>query len=203
MNIVNIGKDLYLKGRIGWKGLSKDEYLDHSDYKIINATALMDGYVDWNNCGFISKERYEESEEIKLQENDILISKDGTIGKIGYVKGLTIPCTVASGVFVLRNIKTDILDTDYLYHYLKSGLFKSFIERNKSIGSTIHHLYQRDLEELIIDFPSKEKQIKVSAILNNLDSQIERNNAMVQKLLSFVYTICCISRKKGELRYAC
>lgn len=46
----------------------------------------MDGFIDWDNCGFISKERYEESEEIMLKENDILISKDGTIGKIGYVK---------------------------------------------------------------------------------------------------------------------
>ena len=39
MNRLNVGKDLYLKGRIGWRGLSKDEYLKTSDYKIINATA--------------------------------------------------------------------------------------------------------------------------------------------------------------------
>lgn len=63
---LNLGRDLYLKGRIGWKGLSKDEYLTNSDYKIINATALMDGYVDWNNCGFITEDRYEESPEIML-----------------------------------------------------------------------------------------------------------------------------------------
>ena len=86
MSKLNLGNDLYLKGRIGWRGLSKDEYLDYSNYKIINATSLMDGYVDWSKCGYISKERYEESEEIMLQENDILISKDGTLGKIGYVK---------------------------------------------------------------------------------------------------------------------
>ena len=127
MNKLNLGRDLYLKGRIGWRGLSKEEYLEKSDYKIINASALMDGYVDWNNCGFISKERYEESAEIMLRENDILISKDGTLGKIGYVKGLTLPCTVSSGVFVLRNTLTDFLDFDYLYHVLKSNIFKSFI----------------------------------------------------------------------------
>lgn len=29
-----------LKGRIGWKGLSKDEYLERSNFRIINGTAL-------------------------------------------------------------------------------------------------------------------------------------------------------------------
>ena len=123
MSKLNLGKDLYIKGRIGWRGLSKNEYLKKSKYRIINATALMDGFIDWDNCGFISKERYEESEEIMLKENDILISKDGTIGKIGYVKNMKDPCTVASGIFVVRNTKPEILDFDYLYHILKSNIF--------------------------------------------------------------------------------
>ena len=110
---LNVGRDLYLKGRIGWRGLSKDEYLAESEFRIINATALMDGYVDWENCGFISEERYEESPEIMLQEGDILISKDGTLGKIGYVKNLPFKCTVASGIFVLRNTIPELLNFDY------------------------------------------------------------------------------------------
>ena len=135
MTKFNLGTDLYVKGRIGWRGLSKSEYLKNSDYRIINATALMDGYVDWDNCGYITKERYEESNEIMLRENDILISKDGTLGKIGYVKGLTKPTTVASGIFVLRNTIPNELDFDYLYHILKSNIFKEFIFRNKAQGS--------------------------------------------------------------------
>ncbi len=166
---LNLGRDLYLKGRIGWKGLSKDEYLTNSDYKIINATALMDGYVDWNNCGFITEDRYEESPEIMLQEGDILISKDGTLGKIGYVKGLTTPCTVASGIFVLRNSIPEKLNFDYLYHVLKSNIFKDFIQRNKSLGSTILHLYQRDLENFELELPSLEHQNSISRILNAIE----------------------------------
>ena len=130
MNRLNLGKDLYIKGRIGWRGLNKNEYLSSSEYRIINATALMDRYIDWDNCGYISKERFEESKEIMLKEEDILISKDGTIGKIGYVKNLKVPCTVASGIFVVRNICKEKIDSDYLYHLLKSNIFKDFIRRN-------------------------------------------------------------------------
>ena len=189
MSKLNIGNDLYLKGRIGWRGLSKDEYLKTGDYKIINATALMDGYIDWDNCGFISKERYEESFEIMLQENDILISKDGTLGKIGFVKNLSTPCTIASGIFLLRNTIPEKLDFDYLYHVLKSDIFKDFIRRNKADGSTINHLYQRDLANFEIDLPDIETQKKISNILNELDNKVTNNNAINSELEAMAKTI--------------
>lgn len=189
MSKLNLGNDLYIKGRIGWKGLSKDEYLEKSDYKIINATALMDGYIDWNNCGYITRERYEESEEIMLCENDILISKDGTLGKIGYVKNLTLPATVASGIFVLRNTIPNILDFDYLYHILKSNIFKDFIRRNKAEGSTINHLYQRDLNNFEIDLPPITIQKKIAGVLNDLDDKIANNNGIISELESVAKTL--------------
>lgn len=186
---LNIGKDLYLKGRIGWRGLSKNEYLEKSNYKIINATALMDKYINWNNCGYISKERYEESEEIMLKEKDILISKDGTLGKIGYVKDIQLPCTVASGIFVLRNTIPEKLNFDYLYHLLKSNVFKDFINRNKATGSTISHLYQRDLENFEINLPEYNIQCKIASILNSLDNKIELNNKINNELEAMAKSI--------------
>ncbi|MBQ2873222.1 MAG: restriction endonuclease subunit S [Bacilli bacterium] len=180
MNRLNLGKDLYIKGRIGWRGLNKNEYLSSSEYRIINATALMDRYIDWDNCGYISKERFEESKEIMLKEEDILISKDGTIGKIGYVKNLKVPCTVASGIFVVRNICKEKIDSDYLYHLLKSNIFKDFIRRNKSEGSTINHLYQRDLENFEITLPSLSEQKKISNLLNIIDEEIKLKDSFVK-----------------------
>lgn len=188
-NILNLGKDLYIKGRIGWKGLKKEEYLDSGDFKIINATALEDGYIDWDNCGFITKERYEESPEIMLQEDDILISKDGTLGKIGYVKNMKTPCSVASGIFVLRNSSKEKVNFDYLYHLLTSHIFKDFIKRNKAEGSTINHLYQRDLENFEINLPDLEVQEKVAFVLNSIDRKIQNNNKQIQTLESLAKTI--------------
>jgi type I restriction enzyme, S subunit len=189
MTKFNLGTDLYVKGRIGWRGLSKSEYLKNSDYRIINATALMDGYVDWDNCGYITKERYEESNEIMLRENDILISKDGTLGKIGYVKGLTKATTVASGIFVLRNTIPNKLDFDYLYHILKSNIFKDFIFRNKAQGSTINHLYQRDLENFTLDLPPLDVQHKIAGILNAIDSKIENNLNIADNVDNYIKAI--------------
>ena len=151
---VHLGDYLYIKGRIGWKGLKKSEYLNHSDYRIINGESLTTSGIDWNKAGYISKERYKESPEIMLQIGDILLSKDGTIGKIGYVDRLDSPTSVASGIFVIRNTKPDIISTPFIYYLLKSSIFNAFVA-GRTEGSVIPHLYQKDFMEFEFPLPSK------------------------------------------------
>ena len=170
-----LGEYLYIKGRIGWKGLKKDEYLNKSPYRIINGESLTEKGIEWSKAGFITKERYDESPEIMLEINDILLSKDGTIGKIGFVKELLSPTTVASGIFVIRNIKPEIIDTMFIYHFLRSSKFKNFIKM-RTEGSVIPHLYQKDFEELNFPLPPLPTQQKIAAILSSLDDKIELNN---------------------------
>ena len=149
---VSLGDYLYIKGRIGWKGLKKSEYLSDSNYRIINGESLTMSGIDWNKAGYISKERYDESPEIMLEIGDILLSKDGTIGKIGYVDELERPTTVASGIFVIRNLRKDVLSTHFVYYLLKSRLFKAFIA-SRTEGSVIPHLYQKDFVEFLFPLP--------------------------------------------------
>ena len=95
--------------------------------------------------------------------------------------------------------------------YLKDGFDKMYAYylltilklQDRAKGSAQPFLTYNMLEDINISVLPYEKQVKIGKILSDLDMQIERNNAMVQKLLSFVYTICCISHKKGELQYAC
>lgn len=178
---VKLGEYLYIKGRIGWKGLKKDEYLPHGNYRIINGEALTINGINWNKTGYISKERYEESPEIMLQPNDILLSKDGTIGKIGYITELEKPTSVASGIFVIRNEKPEIIDTKFIYYFLKSPYFKSFVSM-RTEGSVIPHLYQKDFVE--IDFPlyKIEIQKKIVSILQSIDDKIVVNSKINRNL---------------------
>ena len=151
---VCLGDYLYIKGRIGWKGLKKEEYLPSSNFRIINGESLTKKGIDWDKAGYISEERYEESPEIMLQRGDILLSKDGTIGKIGYIDELSLPTSVASGIFVIRNQKPKIISTTFIYYLLKSRLFMGFIAA-RTEGSVIPHLYQKDFMQF--EFPLPEK----------------------------------------------
>lgn len=183
MKFSKIGDSLYIKGRIGWKGLKRSEYLKNGDYRIINATSIVAGEVDWADTGYISKQRYDESPEIMLQNNDILISKDGTIGKVGLVSELSSPSTVASGVFVVRNLNHDKWNTKYLYYYFRSIYFKNFIESRKE-GSVIPHLYQRDFEQLDIPEYSLMIQNKIVNIIDSLTVKIRINNKINDNLVA-------------------
>ena len=171
---VKLGDYLYIKGRIGWKGLKKDEYLESSDYRIINGESLTKDGIDWRKAGYISAERYDESPEIMLQTGDILLSKDGTIGKIGYVDRLDSPSTVASGIFVIRNIKPDIISTPFIYYLLKSKLFTAFIA-SRTEGSVIPHLYQKDFMEFMIPLPNAQEMNQFDSLTSPLFATIVKN----------------------------
>lgn len=191
---VKLGDYLYIKGRIGWKGLKKSEYLSISNYRIINGESLTLSGIDWNKAGYISAERYEESPEIMLSIGDILLSKDGTIGKIGYVDKLDAPTSVASGIFVIRNTRQSEISTQFIYYLLKSKLFKAFIA-SRTEGSVIPHLYQKDFMEFEFQLPSP-VDMKIfddttadmfSLVFSNLNENerlIHLRDALLSKLMS-------------------
>lgn len=156
----------YLKARVGWKGLRSDEFLDEGFAYLLTGTDIKNGIVDWQNSYFIDKVRYDDDPFIQLQEDDLLITKDGTIGKIAIVDKLEKPTCLNSGVFVLRTTGSS-WQTKYLFNILASNIFKSFIDFT-SYGSTILHLYQNVFNEFQFPLPSLEEQ---SAIVNYLDSK--------------------------------
>lgn len=182
-NTEKLGEFLYIKGRIGWKGLKKNEYLSDGNYRIINGESLTKDGIDWKKAGFISKERYDESPEIMLQNGDILISKDGTIGKLGFVKNLEIPSTVASGIFVLRNLKPEMINTRFIYNFLTSIYFKNFII-SRTEGSVIPHLYQKDFVDFDFPLPSLQEQNKIVDILDTISHKIEVNKMINNNLVA-------------------
>ena len=180
-NTVKLGEYLYIKGRIGWKGLKKKEYLKKSGFRIINGESLTENGIDWNRAGYISKERYDESPEIMLQQGDILISKDGTIGKVGYIGLLDMPTTVASGIFVIRNQMTEIINTRFIYYFFHSRYFKNFITM-RTEGSVIPHLYQKDFVDLDFPLPGLNVQDRIVAILDAISNKIEINKSINNNL---------------------
>ncbi|MDK8243464.1 restriction endonuclease subunit S [Corynebacterium sp. UMB10321] len=130
------------KARIGWQNLRTDEYLDSGYSYIIGGTNFSDGTVDLASCKFVSEERFRMDPAIQVNQGDVLVTKDGTIGKVAVVPRLEKPATLNSGVYVFRPV--DGVARRFLYWVLRSDIFDRFIA-DLSAGSTIKHLYQKDL----------------------------------------------------------
>ena len=124
----SIEKLCTLKARIGWQGLTTGEYLLQGDYILITGTDFKDGYIDWKNCWYVSKWRYDQDSNIQIKEGDVLISKDGTIGKVAFINSTPGPGTLNSGVFVVRPKQKDIVNQGYLSWIFKSNSFHVFLK---------------------------------------------------------------------------
>ena len=187
-NVSKLEEHVIIKGRIGWKGLKKSEFSSTEDCIIVNGPDIKNGKINWSDCLRIPKWRYDESPEIMLKDNDILMTKDGTIGKTCFIHNIPENATVASGIFVIRN-KSEILAQKFIYYYLNSSFFKNLVD-TRIEGSVIPHLYQRDITKLLIPIPPKKTQEKIYSYIEILNSKIEilsKQNKILDKILRAIY----------------
>ena len=178
---INLAKESKIKARIGWQGLTTAEYLDSGYAYLVTGTDFSNGFVDWDGCHYVEKNRFDQDKNIKLQNGDILITKDGSLGKVAYVSGLSKPATLNSGVFVIRPTQ-NAYDTRFVYYVLSSFVFKNFLEQ-LSAGSTITHLYQKDMNKFEFYIPNDiDEQKAIADILFDMDTEI---SALEQKLVKY------------------
>lgn len=168
---INLAKNSRLKARIGWQGLTTAEYLDEGYSYLITGTDFKDGRINWNGCHYVNYDRYVQDPNIQVSNGDLLLTKDGTIGKVAYISDLNRPATLNSGVFVVKPI-TDAYTAHFMFYVLKSSVFKDFLQQ-LSAGSTINHLYQKDLVKFDLYVPpTTEEQEAITGILFDMDLDI-------------------------------
>ena len=175
----NILENSTLKARIGWQGLTTTEYKKTGKIYLVTGTDFKDGKIDWENCVYVDKKRYSQDKNIQIKIDDVLVTKDGTIGKIAYVDKLPLPTTLNSGIFVIRSIKNDYLHL-FLFYILSSNYFIKFLNKLKA-GSTIIHLYQKDFASFNFVVPPISEQQQIIQILSNTDKLIEKLEKIIEK----------------------
>lgn len=180
--VERIKDSTYLKARIGWQGLRSEEFEANGDYYCITGTDFEKGTINWDKAYFVSKERYEQDKYIQLKINDLLITKDGTIGKLAIVNEIRKPSTLNTGVFVSRPLKNRYMPK-FLYWVLSSDVFTNFIEPKK-YGSTIQHLYQNVFLFFSFPLPRINIQKKIVEYIELKTSQIDSKIILLQKKIT-------------------
>ena len=161
-----------LYGRIGWQGLTADEYQDEGPW-LVTGTDFKDGKVDWNTCVHISEKRWEEAHQIKLQPSDLLITKDGTVGKLAIVENQPGKASLNSGIMRVVPRSESDYSTKYLYYVLQTDVFKEWFKNINAGASTIQHLFQKDFKHFVFPKPPLQKQIAIANYLDNKCATID------------------------------
>lgn len=156
-----------MHARIGWQNLRTSEFLDTGDYYLITGTDFDNGRVNLSTCHYVDRSRYEQDTKIQIQNGSILITKDGTLGKVAFVEGLDRPATLNAGVFNVE-ITKDFVDNKYLFQYLKAPFLMEYVDK-KATGGTIKHLNQNILVDFPAAMPKVEEQRLIGAYFEQFD----------------------------------
>ena len=180
--VKKLGENAIIKGRIGWKNLKQEEYTSEGPY-LIAGKHIKNGIINWNLCDHITEERYDESLEIALENGDVIFSKDGTLGNPALITDLKQKATI-NGTMMLVRVNKKVISSEYFYQILRSILFEKLIKMIKS-GSSIPHIFQRDMNDFIVPIPPKEEQEKIAQILMTWDEAIEKQEELIEQEKEF------------------
>lgn len=198
--IAKLDNLVYMSARIGWKGLKAEEYTEDGPLFISVHSLNYGENVNYDKAFHISEERYLESPEIMLKENDILLCKDGAgIGKIGIVKDLKEKATVNSSLLVVRG--REVINSKFLFYFF-SGPALQNIAKERITGTAIPHLFQRDIREFIVEIPPIEEQqeivLRVESMFAKTDKIVKEYKKLKLKIDTLPETILH-KAFKGEL----
>ena len=167
-----------LNGRIGWQGLTSAEYKEEGPY-LITGTDFYNGAINFETAVHIDEKRWSEASQIQVENGDLLITKDGTVGKVAIISGLDDKASLNSGVLRIQTV--DEIDRKFLYYVLLSDEFWMWFNYTNSGASTILHLYQNVFDEFTFTFPSKNEQQKIADFLDKKTAQLDKVKVLLEE----------------------
>lgn len=172
----------FMKGRIGWQGLKQTEFtFNDNEPFLITGMNFKEGKIRWGEVYHVSEERYEIAKDIQLRQTDVLMTKDGTIGKILFVDEIPYPykATLNSHLLLFRPLKNKYI-SKYLYYNLQFKYFLDHIEENKT-GTTFFGISQESVGKYQISLPPLSEQEAIAAALSDADAWIESLEQLIAK----------------------
>lgn len=144
----------------------------------MTGTDFKNGKIDWENCYCIEEDRFNQDSKIHLKKGDLLITKDGTIGKIALIDELPKKATLNSGVFVTRPLNNKY-ENEFMFWFLNSNAFRNYIDFTKN-GSTILHLYQNVFDRFLYVLPPVDERLQIVKYLNEKTTKLDQITTNLQ-----------------------
>ncbi len=148
-------------------------------FPIVTAKDIPHGRIDLATCTRISEAdwRLLRAQNCAPAVGDVLLSKDGTIGRVVHYKE-DLGVVLLSSVAMLRPDST--LDPAFLAQVLRSHIFDVQLNRLQS-GSALKRLVLADIRKIEVPRPDLDVQQRIVEILSTLDEAIDQTEAFMTK----------------------
>ncbi len=176
-----------LYGRIGYRGYTQQDIVPQGEGAItISPSNMVRGYMDFEKCTYLSWAKYNESPEIMIHNNDILLVKTGsTYGKVAIVKNIPLEATINPQIVAIKNIKCN---PDLLNYILCTPYVHLQVE-NTVIGSTIPTISQEKINNYVFAMPPADEQQAIASYLasetSKLDARIAKHRRQIELLQEY------------------
>tara|TARA_B110001452_G_scaffold267425_1_gene277245 strand:- start:974 stop:2233 length:1260 start_codon:yes stop_codon:yes gene_type:complete len=143
---------------------------------MVSAADVKNGKIQYDTCRKTSNEAFETkiSKKSKPIIGDVLLTKDGTLGRVGLVTKENLCITQSIALLRPKNI-----GCIFLTYLLASPYYQNRMIRDAG-GSTIKHIYITVVNKMKVAIPSIDEQQKIADILSEADAKIEKEQT--QKL---------------------
>ena len=173
----------HIFGRIGFRGYTKEDLVHSGGAITLSPSNIVNGRMSYDNCTYISWDKYKESPEIQISNNDILLVKTGSsYGKCALVTDLPQAATINPQFVVLKYIS---YNAALLRYVLQSNYAKSNYERFV-LGTAIPTFTQVVLGDMLIPLPPANEQIKIIKEIDRWFAIIDEIESGTIELESYV-----------------
>jgi type I restriction enzyme S subunit len=137
---------------------------------------------------FIDAETDERLARSRLNENDILFTIAGTIGRVAQVTSAVLPANTNQAVAIVRPNR-DVIYPRFLYYTLRDSK-RIQLAQSKVVQSVQANFSLGELSAIELPLPSQTEQRAIAHILGTLDDKIELNrkqNETLEALASAIF----------------
>jgi type I restriction enzyme S subunit len=177
-NIETIEKSCSVKGRVGWKGYTKKDLVAFGPYAIGAKHIDKNNRLDLSDPTCLSLEKYVESPEIFVLQDDLLIVQRGTIGKLVLIDQEIGNATINPSMLIIRS---KINTSRFLYYYLLSREGQSQI-LNDTSSTGVPMITQKQVKAFKIPLPpTLTEQKAIAQVLSDTDALINSLEKLIVK----------------------
>ncbi|WP_374987643.1 restriction endonuclease subunit S [Pseudomonas sp. N040] len=143
------------------------EYDESGDYYFINGNNLDNGsIVIGERVKRVGDEEFKKHKK-ELSQNTMLVSINGTIGKVAFYQGEKVVLGKSVCYF---NVIPERISSMYLYHLIGSHYFLRYTSGIET-GSTIKNVSLKSMRELPVPLPSAELQGSFKSLVKRIESK--------------------------------
>lgn len=134
------------------------------------------GRINHDKLAYIDNETHNLLSRSKLQQDDLLFTIAGTIGRVAHVTESILPANTNQAIAIIRP-KKEIIDPQYLYYVLNDVTYLR--EANAGVVQSVQANFSLGLlANIRVPVPKIEVQRRIAHILGTLDNKIELNRRM-------------------------